>query len=173
MSKLKFRVNCAEIVAMERRRVETGGRPPCNQSANRPKRCVMLGAVVAAVTLLSSGVWAALAPADSSAAQSGWSVSTVPGSGQDDVLLGTACPSGADCIAVGVTLGDLSSGTTVPTPIVDTWNGSSWTYGTGAPLPSGLEGGLFDVTCVNAIRLLGGGDRNRYREEAAIRPARW
>ncbi|HVT42360.1 MAG TPA: hypothetical protein VHD39_05205, partial [Acidimicrobiales bacterium] len=91
-----------------------------------------------------------LASTVSGAATSGWSVSAVPGSGQDDVLLGTACPNGSDCVAVGVTLGDLAAGTTVPTPIVDTWNGSSWTYGTGAPLPSGLEGGFFGVSCLNA-----------------------
>ncbi len=109
----------------------------------------MLVVVVAAVTVLSNGVLALVAPTTSGAAVSGWSVSTVPGSGVDDVLLGTACPSGSDCLAVGVTLGDLNSPTTVPTPIIDNWNGSSWTYGTGAPLPSGLEGALFDVTCVN------------------------
>jgi hypothetical protein len=103
-------------------------------------------------TLLSNGVWALVAPAAvSGAATAGWSVSTVPGSGEDDVLLGTACAGGSECFAVGVTLGDLSSPTTVPTPIVDTWNGSSWTYGVGAPLPAGLEGGLFDTTCASAV----------------------
>jgi hypothetical protein len=114
-----------------------------------PTRRRALSLTVAAM-LAASGAWVLVAPGQSGAAQSGWTVSTVPGSGQDDVLLGTACPSGADCFAVGVTLGDLSSGTTVPTPIVDTWNGSDWASGTGAPLSSGLEGGLFAVTCANA-----------------------
>ncbi len=87
----------------------------------------------------------------SSGATSGWSVSTVPGSGEDDVLLGTACASGTQCFAAGVTLGDLSSPNTVPTPLIDSWNGASWIYSTGAPLPAGVEGGLFNIACPNPI----------------------
>ena len=102
-----------------------------------------------ALALLVSGLLALVAPVASSGAMSGWSVSTVPGSGDDDVLLGTACTSGTQCFATGVTLGDLSSGTTVPTPIIDSWDGATWTYSSGAPLPAGVEGGLFGATCAS------------------------
>jgi hypothetical protein len=107
--------------------------------------------VLAASALLSSVVWVIVAPATSSAATSSWTVSTVPGSGDDDVLLATDCISGAQCFATGVTLGDLSSGTTVPTPIIDSWNGLKWTYSTGAPLPTGVQGGLFNLTCASPV----------------------
>ena len=70
---------------------------------------------------------------------------------RDDVLLGTACTSGTQCFAAGVTLGDLSSGNTTPIPIIDSFDGSSWTYGTGAPLPAGVEGGLFNITCASPV----------------------
>ncbi len=66
------------------------------------------------------------------------------------MLLGTACTSGTQCFAAGVTLGDLSSPTTVPTPIIDVWNGTSWNDSTGAPLPAGVEGGLFNITCASS-----------------------
>ena len=100
---------------------------------------------------LLSGLLTVVAPSTGSAATSGWSVSTVPGSGEDDVLLGTACTSGTQCFAAGVTLGDLSSPTTVPTPIIDSWNGASWTYGSGAALPAGVEGGLFNIACASPV----------------------
>ena len=110
-----------------------------------------LGTVLAAFAVLSSGLLTVVTESTSGAATSGWSVSTVPGSGTDDVLLGTACTSGTQCFAAGVTLGDLSSGNTTPIPIIDSFDGSSWTYGTGAPLPAGVEGGLFNITCASPV----------------------
>ena len=119
--------------------------------AHRQRRVGTSCTALTALALLVSGGLALVAPSASSAATSGWSVSTVPGSGEDDVLLGTACTSGTQCFAVGVTLGDLSSPTTVPTPIIDSWNGTSWNYSTGAPLPAGVEGGLFNITCASPV----------------------
>ena len=34
-------------------------------------------------------------------------------------------------------------------PLVESWNGSSWSLGPQAPVPPGDGGGLFDVSCVN------------------------
>ena len=110
-----------------------------------------LGTILAALALPFGGLLTIVAQSTGGAATSGWSVSTVPGSGVDDVLLGTACTSGTQCFAAGVTLGDLTSGTTTPTPIIDSFDGSRWTYGTGAALPVGIEGGLFNITCVNSV----------------------
>jgi hypothetical protein len=69
----------------------------------------------------------------------------------DEVLLGTACTSSTQCFAAGITLGDLSSPTTAPTPVIDSWNGTSWMFGSGAPLPSGVQGGLFNVSCASPV----------------------
>jgi hypothetical protein len=109
-----------------------------------------LAATLTSLALLLGGLLV-VAPITSSAATSGWSVSTVPGSGVDDVLLGTACTGGAQCFAAGVTLRNLSSPAAAPTAIIDSWNGASWTYSTGAPLPAGVGGGLFDITCANPV----------------------
>ena len=68
----------------------------------------------------------------------------------DDVLLSTSCADAVACIAVGVTLGNLGGGNDAPTPIIDSWNGSEWSYGTGGALPAGYEGGLFGSTCAGA-----------------------
>jgi hypothetical protein len=136
---------------MTERNVVQGGRTSHTSRIQRWKVAARLGTALAAFTLPVGGLLALVGPSTSSAATSGWSVSTVPGSGEDDVLLGTACTSGVQCFAAGVTLGDLSSPSTVPTPIIDSWNGASWTYSTGAALPAGVEGGLFDITCANSV----------------------
>ena len=51
-------------------------------------------------------------------------------------------------MAVGITLNNLHSNGT-DTPLVEAWNGSSWTLGAQPPLPSAAGGGLFDVNCVS------------------------
>jgi len=54
------------------------------------------------------------------------------------------------CLAVGITItiNNLNSNGT-DTPLVEIWNGSSWTLGAQPPLPSAAGGGLFDVSCVS------------------------
>jgi hypothetical protein len=119
-----------------------------------PRRARTRGAFCAGLTafaLFVGGLLIVVVPSAGTAATSGWSVSTVPGSGVDDVLLGTACTGGTQCFSTGISLGDLSSPTSVPTPIIDVWDGSRWTYTTGAPLSDGVEGGLFNVTCASPI----------------------
>jgi hypothetical protein len=83
------------------------------------------------------------------ASTSGWYVATVPGTGLDDVLLGSTCANALQCWAVGITLGNLGgSGPSSANPLVEAWNGTTWTL-VPMPLPGGEGGGLFDATCVN------------------------
>jgi hypothetical protein len=82
------------------------------------------------------------------AATSGWSVAAVPGTGEDDVMLGSSCPNASECFATGVTISDISGNNSTFAPIVERWNGSSWTIDP-APLPDGEGGGIFDVSCVS------------------------
>src|ERR1700722_18324406 len=104
---------------------------------------------LAPLLLALSGLVIAASPQGVGAATSGWTVATVPGTGNDDVLLGTACPSANQCFAAGISLADIAGPTSIPSPIVDTWNGASWSLGGGAPLPAGFNGGLFDVACAS------------------------
>ncbi len=83
------------------------------------------------------------------AATSGWYVATVPGTGADDVLLGSTCANALQCWAVGITLVNLGGGNpSSVSPLVEAWNGTTWTL-VPMPLPGGEGGGLFDATCVN------------------------
>ena len=83
------------------------------------------------------------------AATSGWYVATVPGTGADDVLLGSTCANALQCWAVGITLTNLGGGSSQSaSPLIESWNGTAWTLA--APsLPAGDGGGLFGATCVN------------------------
>jgi hypothetical protein len=83
------------------------------------------------------------------AAPGGWYVATVPGTGADDVLLGTDCANALECWAVGVSLTDISGPNSLFAPIVERWNGTSWSLQPQPPLPSGEGGGFFDVSCVS------------------------
>ena len=83
------------------------------------------------------------------AATSGWYVAAVPGTGADDVLLGSTCANAVQCWAVGITLGNLGGGNpSSVTPLIESWNGTAWTL-VPLSLPGGEGGGLFNATCVN------------------------
>ena len=116
----------------------------------RPVRCrvaalLTLGVAVAA---LLDGAVVVASPA-ATAATSGWYVATVPGTGADDVPLGSTCANALQCWAVGVTLTNLGGGSpSSVSPLIESWNGSTWTLVTPA-LPVGDGGGLFDATCIN------------------------
>jgi hypothetical protein len=102
---------------------------------------------VTVVALLGNGL--ASSPA-ATAVTSGWYIATVPGTGADDVPLGSACASAFQCWVVGVTLTNLSGGgPSQVSPLMESWNGSTWTL-VAPPLPPGDGGGLFGATCVNA-----------------------
>ena len=62
--------------------------------------------------------------------------------GGDDIVLGTTCANAQECWAVGVDAPPSGA-----FPIVEEWNGSSWSFAASAAIPNG---GLFDVTCVSS-----------------------
>jgi hypothetical protein len=82
------------------------------------------------------------------ASPAGWYVATVPGTGADDVLLGSTCANALQCWAVGVSIQNINTNSTFA-PIVESWNGAAWTLEPEPPLPAGQGGGLFDVSCVS------------------------
>ena len=104
-------------------------------------------AVLFVAGALGSAGIASMQTAD--AATSGWYVATVPGTGADDVLLGSTCANSLQCWAVGISLGNLAGpGPSSANPLMEAWNGTTWTL-VPLPLPGGEGGGLFDATCVN------------------------
>jgi len=100
------------------------------------------------LTLAVLGAGTVLSASSGGAATAGWYIAPTPGTGSDDVLLGSSCANSVQCMAVGITLNNINSNGT-DTPLVETWNGSSWTLGAQPPLPAGAGGGLFDVSCVS------------------------
>jgi hypothetical protein len=101
---------------------------------------------ITVVALLGSGLGSSPAATPPT---SGWYVATVPGTGADDVPLGSACASAFQCWVVGITLTNLSGGgPSSVSPLVESWHGSTWTL-VAPPLPPGDGGGLFGATCVN------------------------
>ena len=97
------------------------------------------------------------APLIAQSAGAGWEVASSPsvqGGPNGAVLSGIACSSGDDCWAVGTIQEALSDlmGTPPPNtapPLIEHWDGSSWTVVGGLPVDTG-GGGLSDVTCVPA-----------------------
>jgi hypothetical protein len=87
--------------------------------------------------------------AGSGAAPSGWYVAAVPGTGADDAVLGSTCANALQCWAVGVTIVNIGGPGSTYAPLVETWNGTSWTLNATPPLPAGDGGGFFDISCVN------------------------
>ncbi len=124
------------------------GVSPCAARVRRMRHATTTLPVlfVAVVALLGNGL--AVSPA-APATTSGWYIATVPGTGADDVPLGSACASAFQCWVVGVSLTNLSGGgPSTVSPLMESWNGSTWTL-VAPPLPSGDGGGLFGATCVN------------------------
>ena len=111
------------------------------------RRFAALGSVVLIMTAVIGGTWIVATP-PAQAAPSGWYVATVPGTGSDDVLIGSTCANALECWAVGITLLNIGGGQSFPSPLMESWNGSTWTL-VPLPLPDGEGGGLFDATCVN------------------------
>jgi hypothetical protein len=97
-------------------------------------------AVIGAATVLGAS--------SGGAATAGWYVAPAPSTGSDDVVLGSSCANAVQCMAVGITLNNLNSNGT-DTPLVESWNGSSWSLGAQPPVPDGAGGGFFDVSCVS------------------------
>jgi len=100
---------------------------------------LLSGLLVAAVAVAT--------PVGSAASPSGWYVATTPGTGADDILLGSACPNALQCVAVGISIQSINSNGTFA-PLVEDWNGTTWTLASQPPLPAGHGGGFFAVSCV-------------------------
>jgi len=106
-------------------------------------------ALAASLLTIVIGAVGIVTQVGSGASPSGWYVATTPGTGADDVLLGSACANANQCWAVGVSITDISSNNSSYAPIVETWNGTTWTLGATPPVPGGYGGGFFDISCVN------------------------
>ena len=100
------------------------------------------------LTLAAVGAGTVLGASSGGAATAGWYVASTPGTGGDDILLGSSCANSVQCMAVGITLNNIDSNGT-DTPLVEFWNGSSWTLGAQPPVPTDAGGGLFDVSCLS------------------------
>ena len=100
------------------------------------------------LTLAVIAVGTVLGASSGGSATAGWYIAPAPGTGGEDILLGSSCANAVQCMAVGITLNNLHSNGT-DAPLVEAWNGSSWTLGAQPPLPSAAGGGLFDVNCVS------------------------
>jgi hypothetical protein len=103
---------------------------------------------VCCLTLAAVAAGTVLGASSGGAATSGWYVASAPATGGDDVVLGSSCATSVQCMAVGITLNNIGSNGT-DTPLVEVWNGSSWTLSAQPPVPTGAGGGLFDVSCVS------------------------
>jgi hypothetical protein len=103
-------------------------------------------AFVSAISTAVVGAGVVLGAASGSAATSGWYVATVPGTGADDIALGSSCANAQQCMAVGISIDNIDSNGTF-SPVVQSWNGSSWSLGPQAVVPSGGGAGFFDVSC--------------------------
>jgi len=112
-------------------------------TSRSPWRLALAGAVTALV-VSAVGI---VSPLGSAASPSGWYVATTPATGADDVLLGSSCPNALQCFAAGISIQNINSKGTF-SPIVETWNGTTWTLAPQPSLPTGRGGGLFAVSCV-------------------------
>ncbi len=113
-------------------------------------------AVLSCVSVI--GGFALAGPLESGGATSGWNVATVPGTGVNDLLLGTTCANAVECWGVGVSISSFSGGpSTTYSPLVESWNGTSWSLAAPPALPSGDGGGIFDVACASGADCWGVG----------------
>ena len=114
--------------------------------------------VIRRVTLLVGAGVVAAAGAQSAAA-AGWSIDQVPqlAHSSDAELSGVSCISRIDCVAVGQSV---VPSTDEPIPVVEHWNGSSWSN-EHAPLPrrSDSSGGLSGVSCISSTACIAVGFR--------------
>jgi len=65
----------------------------------RPAWRLALAGSVAALVVSAVGI---ISPIGSTASPSGWYVATTPGTGADDILLGSSCPNATQCWGVGI-----------------------------------------------------------------------
>jgi hypothetical protein len=90
----------------------------------------------------------------------GWTLQSTPNRpGLNNGLASVSCASATECVAVGSSgLGSSDSGSTTSTPLVELWNGTSWTIQP-APAPSGVpRSELLSVSCPSTSFCVASGD---------------
>ncbi|MGP8006644.1 MAG: hypothetical protein ACLP2J_06410, partial [Acidimicrobiales bacterium] len=102
--------------------------------------------MVASLLTIVIGAVGIAAQVGSGATPSGWYVASTPGTGADDILLGSSCANATQCWAVGASIENIGSGSGSFAPLVETWNGTTWTLAATPPVPAGHGGGFFDVS---------------------------
>ena len=134
-------------------------------TSRSPWRLALAGAVTALV-VSAVGI---VSPLGSAASPSGWYVATTPATGADDILLGSSCPNALQCFAAGISIQNINSNGTF-SPIVETWNGTTWTLAPQPSLPSRPGRRAVRRLLRDRVRLLGGrGHRRRERERGSDR----
>jgi len=128
-----------------RARVHTAHAPPRQHRGRNAAR----SALAASLLTIVIGAVGIVTQVGSGASPSGWYVATTPGTGADDVLLGSACANATQCWAVGVSIESINSNNSSFAPIIEAWNGTTWTLMATPPVPGGYGGGFFDISCVS------------------------
>ena len=110
----------------------------------RHRVSLLVGAVAAGLLVVGLAI-----PTAKAATASGWTIVTgAPVNQQNsNLLLGSTCSNSWNCWAVGGTFVSLNGGGG-PSSLVEHWNGTSWTVGSGATIPGSTASLLWDVTCV-------------------------
>jgi hypothetical protein len=98
------------------------------------------------------GVWggltaAVLLAASPALAATGWSIASVPPTGQNAFLLGVSAASGTDAWAVGTVNRTAGS---QPGPLIDHWNGTAWQPSAGPAYPASDLVSLDSVSAASA-----------------------
>jgi hypothetical protein len=105
----------------------------------RPARLVQAGVIVLALTVLAAG--------NAQARAATWAIQSTPNLHENASLLGVACPSATNCLAVGWNVSTDSSGSLVP--LSEHWTGGSWTTLV-TPNPVEDRSELLGVSCTSA-----------------------
>ena len=122
---------------------------PVHQGHSRAARHRTAGrlALVGSLLAITIGAVSVITEPGAGAASSGWYIATTPGTGADDVLLGSTCANAFQCWGVGISITNINSNGSF-SPLVETWNGTAWALGAQPPLPANDGGGLFDISCI-------------------------
>jgi hypothetical protein len=111
------------------------------------RRIVSRVLLACSLAMVATGAGSVFAGTVAGSATSGWYVATTPGTGADDILLSSSCANAQQCLGVGISIANINTSSSF-TPLVERWNGSSWSLGAQPPVPAGHGAGFFGVSCV-------------------------
>jgi hypothetical protein len=86
-----------------------------------------------------------------------WAAQTPSADGRGEILAGISCTSATSCSAVGSTQ---VYGYPSQVPLVESWNGSTWTEQAMPKLPDAASGELSSVSCVSGVACAAVGSRS-------------